>query len=308
MKNLSKKVRKFLLASIASFMGLIFILGMGLSLPGMGIESLKFINSVKDTVNKNFPKGKFVIDGNGQFFEYAMEKSVRSSYTADVMSATNWYEDSSLNQKHEEEYLEFANNWFDNRWGRAIENKEDVDLNDVSMDLIIFDQAFAAKYHSFGYVNPGITWIWHKGVIADLLSPNLAKRHVYQDALEKQTIIDQDIYDQNVEHSGPGLGGIKVKSSYGAYLVNNKVWFVNMQRENVKFAMTAALGGSVFKNKKLTENDLPGLIDANRLYHPNFTAALRTTAAGVGMLIIVFPIILIFGVTAIVYIYIANKK
>ncbi|WP_338972181.1 hypothetical protein [Spiroplasma endosymbiont of Panorpa germanica] len=308
MGNLSSKLRKFLFAGISTFIAITFLLGILLSVPGMGLESLKFINSVKSTVNKNFPKGKFVIDGKGKFYEYAMEKSIKSSYTADCFSATNWYEDSSLNEEHRKEYLIFVDEWFENRWGDVIRNKEDVDLNDVSMDLIEFDQAFAQEFHNFGYVNPGITWIWKKGVIADLLSPNLKKSHLYLDGLEKQTIIDQDVYDANVDFTGPGLGGINVKSSLGAYLVNNKVWFINMQRKNVSYAMTAALGSSVFKDKTLGEEDLPKTITAKDLYHSNFTAAIYTTAAGVGFLLIIFPLIAISGAAAMVYIYVANKK
>ncbi|AXK51741.1 hypothetical protein [Spiroplasma alleghenense] len=308
MGNLSKKLRRFLFAGISTFIAVIFLLGLLLSVPGMGLESLKFINSVKSTVNKHFPKGKFVIDGQGKFYEYAMIKSIKSSYTADCFSATNWYEDSSKNEENKEKYLQFVDEWFENRWGDVIKNKEDVDLNDVSMDLIEFDQAFAQEFHNFGYVNPGITWIWKKGVISDLLSPNLKKSHLYQDALEKQTIIDQETYDSNVDFTGPGLGGINVKSSLGAYLVNNKVWFINLQRENVSYAMTAALGSSVFKDKNLSDADLPKLITAKDLYHPNFTSAIYTTAAGVGFMLIIFPIIAISGAAAMVYIYIANKK
>ncbi len=61
-------------------------------------------------------------------------------------------------------------------------------------------------------------------------------------ALRQETINDQDTYNQMIDSAGPDINGLVVNKSIGTYIVNNKVWFLNMQLKNLDYAMTA-MGG-----------------------------------------------------------------
>ncbi|AUF83513.1 hypothetical protein CXP39_01745 [Mesoplasma syrphidae] len=307
MKKIGKRI-SIVLAAIG--MGTTAIISVGLVTPGMGLESYKFINSVKKQINTNFAKNKFVIDGSSLVYEMIVNSAIKSSYKADALSSTNWYSAKESNSKRIDEYNKFIDNWFDARWGETIKNKQDIDLNDVSMDLIKFDKAFATEFHSYGYVNPGFTWIFKKGVAKDMLSFNLKNTEMYQEALEKQTTIEQNFYDSKVKHTGPGLNGIDVTSSLGSYIVNNKVWFINIQRANVDYALNdpIAKAAGVFKDKTLTSADLPSLITADDLYQPNFTSGIIVTAIGTWMLLVITPIVLTSGTIVIVTVNVKSKK
>ncbi|WP_169729898.1 hypothetical protein [Mesoplasma seiffertii] len=306
-----KKLGKKLTVTLAAIgMSSTAIISAGLATPGMGLESYKFINSVKKQIDTNFAKGKFVIDGSSMVYEMIVNSAIKSSYKADALSSTNWYSQKEASPERIAEYNKFIDEWFDARWGQAIKNREDIDLNDVSMDLIKFDKAFATEFHSYGYVHPGISWIFKEGVAKDMLSFNLKNTEMYQEALEKQTTIDQDKYDAYVKHTGPGLNGINVTSSLGSYIVNNKVWFINIQRANVEYALNDPIASTagVFKDKTLTTADLPDLITADDLYQPNFTAGIIVTAIGTWMLLVITPIVLIGGTAVIVTVVIRSKK
>ncbi len=47
LSNLSKKIKFIWLGILIGILSIFFILGIGLTIPGMGLESLKFINSLK---------------------------------------------------------------------------------------------------------------------------------------------------------------------------------------------------------------------------------------------------------------------
>ncbi|WP_035358812.1 hypothetical protein [[Acholeplasma] multilocale] len=288
--------RKLTFSLIGAGMAISPILGLGLTAPGMGLESLKFINSIEKQINEKIPKNKFVLDGTNPLFKFVVNSAIKTSYVADVLSITDWSNPDKVS--HIAEYKEFAEARFEQRWGHNRDNGIDIDLNDVSLDLINLDHDFGEKYSNPGYTKAGISWIFEKNTISQLLNPNLKDSSLYTDALKKQTIIDQDLYNSFIDVQGPGLEGIKVTNSMGVNIVNSKVWFMNMQRSNIKFAMTPGLG--IFKNKDLNENDLPDYVTADDFYHPNFTQGIEITIAGVVFLLVITPITTIAGIGAII--------
>ncbi|ATZ18591.1 hypothetical protein ESOMN_v1c02070 [Williamsoniiplasma somnilux] len=292
LKNLSRRT-KIIITSIA--MSTPIVLGAALTLPGMGIESLKFISSVDDFIEKNIPKGKYVLKTSGTFSKTVID-GLKSSYLADVMSATNWSASEGTADKRRI-YEAYTNLWFETRWGKVIEDQKSIDLYDVSKDLIEFDRAFAGIYHDFGYVNPGLTWIFQPGTLGRLFNPNLKKTEWYTNVVTKQTTIDQNTYNNSVISTGPGLTGVNVQNSIGANIVNNKVWFLNIQRENIKLLMEMNLGGltGIFEKAPKDMNDIPPLAKVSDLYQPNFVRGIRTTQVGISFLFIIGPLSLIAG-------------
>ncbi|KAF0850942.1 hypothetical protein [Spiroplasma poulsonii] len=148
-----------------------------------------------------------------------MNTVLKSSYEADILSSLNFYENPNQNEAIKKEYLAFADDWFNNRWGTTISNRKNIDLYDVGLDLIEFDKSVAVKFHSYGYVNTGIQWMFKSGGINQMFSSAL-----HHHALVQQTINNQDNYNQMVDSTGPDINGLVVNKSVGTYLVNNKVW------------------------------------------------------------------------------------
>ncbi|WP_031543190.1 hypothetical protein [Mesoplasma photuris] len=291
LNNLSKKTR---IISAAVLMSVPMALGAGLLIPGMGIESLRFIGTVKKVIEKEIPEGKYVIDTDvlGGASKMIVRNSLKSSYLADARSATNFYTEEG-SEENLAKYEEYTNTWFENRWGDIIDQGQDIDLYDVSMDLIEFDESFAQEFHEFGYVNPGITWIFQPKTLQRLFDVNLTKTDWYQTVVEKQTILDQDTYDGMVEYTGPSVGGITVHHSAGAYLLNNKVWFLNVQRENIRFLLSTA--PFLFTDKTLTPDDIPAETKPEDLRAPDFVKGIRMTQTAVSLLFIIGPVILAIG-------------
>lgn len=301
LNNLSKKMKFIWLGILSGVLSIFLILGIGLTLPGMGLESLKFINSLKTQIQRAFPQGKFVINSKIKIYETLTNTVLKSSYEADILSSLNFYEKPAENETIKQEYLQFAETWFYNHWGPTIKKHENIDLYDVGLDLIEFDKTVAVKFHSYGYVNTGIQWMFKSGGIQQMFSAGL-KEH----ALIQQTINNQEDYNQMVDSGGPDINGLVVNKSIGTYLVNNKVWFLNMQLKNLAYAMTAMGGESVFVNPALTPQDIIAPITVDDLYHPNFVSALDATRAGT-VFILMWPFLLL-SIGPIIIIIIRKKN
>ncbi|WFG95616.1 hypothetical protein M1771_05790 [Spiroplasma citri] len=287
LNNLSKKMKFIWLGLLSGVLSIFLILGIGLTVPGMGLESLKFINSLKTQIQRAFPHGKFVINGKIKIYETLANTVLKSSYEADILSALNFYEKPEENEAIKQKYLQFAATWFYNRWGATIAKRENIDLYDIGLDLIEFDKSVATKFHSYGYVHTGMEWMFRSGGINQMFSSGL-KEH----ALIQQTINNQEDYNQMIDSVGPDINGLVVNKSIGTYLVNNKVWFLNMQLKNLSYGMTAMAGESIFVNPDLTLQDIIAPITVDDLYHPNFVSALNTTRAGT-VFILMWPFLLI---------------
>ncbi len=266
----------------------------------MGLESLKFINSLKTQIQQTFPQGKFVINSKIKIYKTLTNTVLKSSYEADILSSLNFYEKPDENETIKQEYLQFAETLFYNHWGPTIEKHENIDLYDVGLDLIEFDKTVAVKFHSYGYVNTGIQWMFKSGGIQQMFSSGL-KEH----ALIQQTINNQEDYNQMVDSVGHDINGLVVNKSIGTYIVNNKVWFLNMQLKNLAYAMTAMVCESVFVNPTLTPQDIIASITVDDLYHPNFVSALDATIAGT-IFILMWPFLLL-SIRPIIIIIIRKK-
>lgn len=274
--KLTKKVKKISIGLIFGTIGCWFFLGLGLTTPGLGLESLNFIKSVEKQIDNLFPKNKFVLSGDNEILQLVMDNSIKTSYEADIISSMN--NDPNITPNYDQlhkSYIDFADNWYKDTWQSKIDNHQNIDLYDVGKDFVKFDKAVAEEFHSYGYVNVGIGWMFHSNGIKEIFSSE-----IYKECLFQQTVIDQSEYDNWIKYTGPGLTGVQIKSSIGTMIVNNKVWFLNLQRESIKFAINT-FGGSIFTNKKIVTDDIGKQITVNDLYKPNFTINLHTLRAGV---------------------------
>ncbi|WP_338985568.1 hypothetical protein [Spiroplasma endosymbiont of Diplazon laetatorius] len=265
MKQLKNKTQKVVLILILSLVGFFSFLSTIMIIPGMGIESLTFINSVEKQLKRIMPEGKYVFDPAHPLYEEMINNVIKNSYKADALSTINFYDSNDYNE-HYEAYIKFSEEWFDKYWGQKVENKEEIDLYDVGINVIEFDKAIAQEFHSFGFVNTGLQWIFKPGGLSEIYS-----KDVYDLSLEQQTIWDQEDYDSQIEYSGPGLNGITVKNSIGTNILNNKVWFLNTQIDSIKFAMKLT---NPFLNKNLDKKEEIEYVTVKDLKAPNFTSTL----------------------------------
>ncbi|AGR41182.1 hypothetical protein [Spiroplasma taiwanense] len=293
-KKFSTKSKKIMGISILTSVSFFWLLSLILTIPGMGIQSLQFISSVEKQITKIMPKNKFVVDPNYSLYETVMDSAIRSSYIADAVSTIN-HNDAEDMAQHRKVYEDFANNWFNNKWGEKIKNKEQIDLYDVGLDVIEFDQEIAKLYHSYGFVNTGIQWMFHKNGMKEIFSDSVSTM-----ALNNQTIIDQEIYNKTVK-SEIGMTGLSVSYSPGTMILNNKVWFLNQQIESLKFILNLPI--KPFMDKTLTKDTLNNLeVTVDDLFVPNFLAGMHLAQAGSIMFIIALIIVipgLIIGTVAI---------
>ncbi|AGM26566.1 hypothetical protein SSYRP_v1c09790 [Spiroplasma syrphidicola EA-1] len=298
--NLTKKMKVIWLSSLAGVMTLFFVLGLGFSIPGMGLESLKFIKSVEKQIDQKIPKNKFVLDGQSSIYTDIMEKGILNTYIGDAVSTINFYEENSNRQTLIDEYSAYAKEWFNKTWGEKIANKQDVDLNTISHDLIEFDKSVAEKYHNYGYVHSGLEWLFKPGGIKSIFAQG-----TYDDALRQQTIIDQAAYKTATDATQKIPEGITVIKSAGTYIVNNKVWFFNLQNEVIEKLITAPK--KILKNPNLKASDRPADITTNDLYHPNFTLGISLAKTGFVFLLVITPIVFGAAIPMIVLITIKRK-
>ncbi|QHX36601.1 hypothetical protein [Spiroplasma sp. BIUS-1] len=265
MKHIKNKTQKLVLILILSFVGFFSFLSTLMILPGMGIESLTFINSVEKQIKRIMPEGKYVFDPTHPLYEEMMNNVVKNSFKADALSTINYYDSKDYND-HYDAYVEFSNNWYEQHWSQKVKDKEPIDLYDVGLNFIEFDKAIATEYHSFGFVNTGIQWIFRPSGLKEIYS-----KETYELSLDQQTIWDQEEYDSEINYSGPGLNGIKINSSIGTNIVNNKVWFLNTQIDSVNFALSLT---NPFVNKNIDKKEKIRYVTVDDLKAPNFTATL----------------------------------
>lgn len=277
-----------------------FVVSLILTIPGMGIESILFINSVKKQLKIAMPKNKYVLDAKSSLYEPIMKAVVKNSFTADAMSTLNYGDQEKA--ELEDKYKQFSNEWFEKYWTPKIEVKENIDFYDIAMNMIEFDVAIASKYQSFGYVNTGIQWIFSKNGIKEVFSKDLKEK-----SRRQQGVVDQKEYDETIKATGPGLTGMKIIYSPGILLKNNKTWFVNSQIDSLKYAIEIKKMENPFINKNLTTNDLAKHITPDMLYQPNVIRGQIITQIAFIMLcssLVITPTLVTYGTLKII----KNKK
>ncbi|AGY41412.1 unknown transmembrane protein [Mesoplasma florum W37] len=263
------------------------------TIPGLGIESIRFINSVKKQLQIIMPKDKYVLDAESPLYEPIMHNVIRTSYLADAISTIDSF-NAAEKDKFTPLYTDFTNAWYTDRWQPVIDQKQNIDFYDIATDMIKFDQAIASEFQSYGYVNTGTQWIFHKNGISEIFS-----RDLRENAIKQQSVWDQDEYEDLIESTGPGLTGITVKQSPGTKLVNNKVWFLNQQIDSIKYAISIQSLQNPFVNKNLRVEDVADYVTIDDLYHPNFTRGLTMAQLSfIFMLsaVVVSPTCLGFGI------------
>ncbi|QEH61753.1 hypothetical protein SCHIN_v1c05560 [Spiroplasma chinense] len=298
----TKKVKlKIIVFSIIS--GCLLLLSILMMVPGVGLESKSFIDSIETQIKKIMPKGTYIIKGDSATYNTMMENVVRGAYQTDATSTLNSNEmspedyDAALKA-----YSEFANTWYLNRWENAIKEQKDLDLYDLGMDLVKFDKAVSTEFLSYGYVHAGIAWFFHPGGIKDIFS-----KERYNDALRNQTMIDQEVYDEALNYVVPGTNVPNINKSLGTLLLNNKTWFLNYQIENIKYGFNV-MGVNVFEDSNLSVSTMPkSSMDISELYMPNFTSTLQVLRAGIVMFFIYIGLILPLYIYAMVML-IKNRK
>ncbi|ASP28322.1 hypothetical protein SCORR_v1c05500 [Spiroplasma corruscae] len=270
--------------------------------PGVGVESLRFINSIKDQISNVMPKGIYEIDGSDPSYEVVLDTVVKKAYSADAVSTLNSYENEEY-AKTRKDYEKFSNDWYENRWGDYKTSHKDIDLYDLGMDLVEFDKAVSTEFLSFGYVNPGIFWMFHSNGLNEIFSTEIR-----DDLLRNQTVIDQELYNSKINSSSVGIDGTDIYDSLGTLVVNNKVWYLNKQIENIKYGLNI-FGHSIFKNKSLNSSNMPkDKVTTDEIYTPHFTETLDNLRAGVIFFFVLLIVVIpgyVFFVTSTILI---NKK
>ncbi|PPE06339.1 hypothetical protein [Mesoplasma corruscae] len=274
-----------------------FIASLGLLIPGMGLESKMFIDSVRKQLKIMTPKNKYVLNPKSALYEPIMLTVVKNSYIADAISTINHDDDNEYNELNTQ-YRQFSNEWFHKKWDKIIAEKTPIDFYDIGNDIIEFDMAIAQKYQSYGYVNTGIQWVFHKDGISDIFSNKLKQKSKRQ-----QGLIEQEEYDARIESTKPGLTGITVSYSPGTLLKNNKAWFVNQQIDSLKYALSIKGLENPFIDTKLKASDLPEHITPDVLYSPNFIRGQIITQIAFIMLcssVFITPTVVIFSTTKLI--------
>ncbi|AHI52943.1 hypothetical protein [Spiroplasma culicicola] len=274
-KKYNNKKRRIIGFSIIAATAAFGVTSTALTIPGVGLQSLKLINSVEKQIKKIMPKGTFVVNPQSPLYSMVMDSVIKKSYVADALSTVNWMNEEEKNTLVDA-YTDFANQWYDDHWAAKVEAKEEIDLHDVGLNFIEFDEAIAQKYHSYGFVNTGIQWMFHKNGTTEIFA-----EETYEIGLYQQTILNQDVYESYLQYEGPGITGLVVNSSIGSYLVNNKVWFLNQQIISLSNATApSAISPSLspFKDSakalEQAQKNAQTPVTVDDLYHPNFIAAL----------------------------------
>ncbi|AGR42054.1 hypothetical protein [Spiroplasma diminutum] len=270
--TVNQKTKKLFLILILSLTSFFTVFTSLMIIPGIGVESLSFINSVEKQIKRIMPKGKYVFNPDHILYEEMMENVIKPSFKADALSTIN-FEDSEEKSEFYNAFSTFSDEWYEQHWAKRVENKEQIDLYDIGLNFIEFDKSVAEEFHSFGFVNTGIQWVFRKDGLNEIFSKDL-----YEMSLKQQTILDQEDYDSQMKYSGPGLNGIKIKSSIGTKIVNNKVWFLNTQIDSIKFAMSLT---NPFMDKNLDKNEEIRYVTVDDLHWPNFTDTLNLLRAAV---------------------------
>ena len=297
--SIKSKLKLIIFSVISS---LVFLLSILMTVPGVGLEAKRFIDSIEKQIKEVMPQGVYVIEASDPTYEAVMNSVIKSAYSSDAVSTLNSYQETNYQQK-KEAYIKFSDDWFNKRWSSVIEKKQDVDLYDLGMDLVQFDQAVSTEFLSYGYVHSGIQWFFQNGGIKDIFS-----KERFDDLKRNQTSIDQETYNSYMDNTPPGTEGITINQSIGTLLVNNKVWFLNLQIENIKYGFSI-FGHSIFKNKELKETNMPKkFVTKDELYTPFFTNNLEVLRSGIIMFFIYIIFILPISAYAITMLAINLKK
>ncbi|WP_342269046.1 hypothetical protein [Spiroplasma endosymbiont of Aspidapion aeneum] len=261
MKKISKKLCKNIF--LASFP---IVLGGSLLIPGMGIDSLRFINSVKKEINIIIPEGKFIINPNSPLYEFVLDNTISKAYVNDLLSASDWSNANEAgSKKNRDAYIKYANEWYHSKWDSEIKNKKEIDLHDVSFDMIDFDVVAAKKFFNSAYVQSGFEWTFSKNGVVDFF--NWKKLHeVYKDASNKQKILNQADYDQFVQYQNNIVDGGNLAYSIGGYISNSKAWLLNIQKNAIKNAISMG----VLEDKTLNEDDVKWNVKPTDFRNPNY--------------------------------------
>ncbi|AHF60644.1 hypothetical protein P344_01170 [Spiroplasma mirum ATCC 29335] len=187
-----------------------------------------------------------------------------------------------------------------------------------------FDISVAKKFRNYGYTHSGIEWFSHHA-LGNLLKTNYKDSVTYKDASHQQIILDQNNYDSNIVGGTTDATGFiptnnPITTSLGTYIVNNKVWFLNTQIDNIIKANNALVLPFTANSKTWITNNLETydkntdsvtrkeIATVNDYYQPNFTKAFYQTLIGAVFLIILTPIfgLVFIGLTTYGYLKFPN--
>ncbi|WP_342252686.1 hypothetical protein [Spiroplasma endosymbiont of Amphibalanus improvisus] len=373
-----KGLRKFFIWFTTSLLSVLFIIGISCSIPGLGMSTLKFINSFTDEIDEYMPKGSLVISSdkvNGQpdkikaTMAQTINEQLQAAYTNDVLSSIYdpfgdgalstttdaegnvTYNDPLTQQMYDDAVAQFHHD-LDGYFTYDTTDPDnvtvngmlsDVDLNDVSHNLLDFDRTIGEKYHYSAYTKPGISWIFQGGT-KSLFSSN-STNGLYADALKNQQMVSMEDYANSVEG---GLFTDPVTKSPGTNLVNNKIWFINDQLQGIIAGLDAATPplplikyhsedlpftnesldyinnniATIYKDGTDEYQSPTGNPDAwqgfgpnnnffastNDVYNPMYLSDFAVARTGIVFLFILFPIAAIGTLTPLTYILVKSKK
>jgi hypothetical protein len=293
MKTLGRKMMIILASALFGFLGLWFLLATCLTIPGQGLESLKFIHTVEDEVDRIFPKGKFLVNEG-----ITKEKQLKDSYRAEVLSTivvNNFKDIKEDDGSLASQLLAFADQWVDDNItneNATIVNESGtgyIDLNWIGHNFVEFDKAVTRKFFNSSFVSAGIQYLYTaKNSVKNMFSKSLEDFSKTQ-----ETVMDQETYNDSIK--GGSTSGVNpqftfTSSAYGAHIVNNKVWFLQQQYDLIVAVMKSMLEGTVLysdENTPLPDADEYTKTTARpvleSLKQPNFTGSLKLLQAGTVM-------------------------
>jgi hypothetical protein len=300
MKTLGRKMMIILASALFGFLGLWFLLATCLTIPGQGLESLKFIKSVEKQIDRVIPEGKFVLKYDPtSMVSPTVQKLLRASYEGEVFSTLNiegsdYQTDKIKDGTEVKKYLDFTTTHFDKKWGDILENGGDIDFNAIGYDLIELDKEIAGKFHSKSLISAGIQFLYSSNSIKSIFSKDLM-----EDSKNQEKIMNDDEYEKVITYNRDKFAsaGMEINNSIGTYIANNKSWFINTQRQVIggllanpmvaKVAMWVKPDGTTEKawTPDTKDNYLSTTVEVKTsdLTAPNFSGSLKLLQAGTVM-------------------------
>ncbi len=208
MKNKSKKITFITLITIPI---LFLILGIGLSIPGLGLQTQSFINDIKSQIKKRIPPNTVLLNythsdatlsplGTG----ITLQESLKDSYENDALSSL--MPDQFNDKNIYDTYKTFADSSFENDLPKLEKTTNDgqtyIDMYDFAMNLFNFDLSIASTngLHlntvNSGFVTTGLKWYSNEGLKYLLGNDSSAKETA---KLYSQKISDDDV----VQYANP---------------------------------------------------------------------------------------------------------
>ncbi|WP_339022886.1 hypothetical protein [Spiroplasma endosymbiont of Crioceris asparagi] len=277
------------------------LLGFVMMTPGVGFQSLRFINSVKKQIKKVMPKGKYVLDGKHPMYNAAAGSIIKKTYVADILSVTDWRNpEESGSEANRKKYVEYAEKWYEKTYAEKVKNHQDIDINSVCLDMVKFDEKAVADLFKPTYVKTGIEWFFRDGLEYLFSSKG---NDLVKEARLKQTVIDQGQFINALNYSNHTLDGPEVKFSIGNYVVNAKVWLLNIQQESMRAA--ASLG--LLKDHNIKASDIFWNVKPSDLTAPNYVLAIYATFIGYVLFLIIGPISILSYITFLLIVRIRRK-